>query len=111
MQANELRIGNFINARGVKKVVDVLCDSVNTESDDGLPYDMIEPILITYGWYESFGLLKQGDWTFDGMTVSLWTIYGDSASVFRTVKYVHELQNLYFLITGKELQLNKKVEN
>jgi hypothetical protein len=60
----------------------------------------LESILEKYGWTQSrFYLLKYlnkwqvrtGDW--------------NTSMGLRNVKYVHQLQNLYFALTGEELEI------
>ena len=64
------------------------------------------PIPLTKEWFLKFGFKKEGNtakyWTLG--TVDLWEISGTYVNdLDYEVKYVHQLQNLYFALTGEEL--------
>lgn len=57
----DLRIGNWIRVFGVDSpciAVDVLCDSVNTLTHEGVPYDEIEGIELTEDILLGCGFMK-----------------------------------------------------
>jgi hypothetical protein len=79
-----------------------------------------KPIPLTEEWLLKFGLEKIGIWTFSLNLVGNldliyylgekgWSIGLKSYSDFSNLKYVHQLQNLYFSLTGKELTINNKL--
>ena len=117
MKANELRIGNWVMVFPVKnpqQVCDVMFDSVNTESVFGQHYGEVEPIQLTEEWLLKFGFEKTMSWTYVKDLVGNlklvyylgekgWSIGFKSYSDFPNLKYVHQLQNLYFALTGEEL--------
>ena len=103
MTAKELRIGNIISANGVDVVVTI---SVIAQRKD------FEPIPLTEEWLLNFGFKK------DGSEFSIYeyryTVYLSNKNYFYlcdnkkvlTIMYnVHQLQNLYFALTGEELEI------
>lgn len=126
MKANELRIGNIINAYGydvfVKKIEN---DSVSFDcnSDQGRPvYDDIfiedaNHVPLTEEWLVKLGLNRyaKDNWgnfrykfSDDRYEIrkqhndtELQVLFEGNGLVW--VKYVHQLQNLYFALTGEEL--------
>ena len=112
MKANELRIGNLIN-----------WDTVDSPSYFELKHfkylDRIKPIPLTEEWLLKFGFERDGKYDFElkvngiyfrGMCDDRQPI-NTSISIFNLpdcaikVKQVHQLQNLYFALTGQELTL------
>lgn len=109
MKANELRIGNYIYSFGDILKID-LNDICNVECSTD---DVFEPIPLTEEWLLKFGFEKINNeyWYmyyafcineyFDvfgiKVTKSWQNIYGIK------IRYVHQLQNLYFALTGQEL--------
>ena len=106
----EVRIGNYVNVIGLLPVI-VTWQHIKSISEGDNQY---RPILIAEYWLLKFGfepsgrkeeycLSKndcnviisriQGDWNF------IWEL----SFMGRPIKYVHQLQNLYFAVTGMEL--------
>ena len=136
MKANELRIGNFVNLflgiddNGANFRL-LTIDGVMREMS-GQFYlinhtwieisNNIEPIPLTEEWLLKFGFQKRADgmsvdwhigineithdWLFDIKWIDgfEYPFYRNGRHV---IKYVHQLQNLYFALTGEELTLNK----
>ena len=118
MEANELRIGNYVYTDNLV---------VKSYSADGLynliksieeGTDKIKPIPLTEEWLLKLGF-KDNDYTFDLMfkrkkiTVSWYSRIvlsgirgGFYISKYRHIKYIHQLQNLYFALTENELKIN-----
>ena len=111
IQANELRIGNYIKYQDNLNFIVELEDF----SDLYLGEDDIEdyhPILITQqrlidlgfediGTYEyqiNDDLIMENEYTDKGS----WNFFYDNIHLTE-IKHIHQLQNLYFAITGKEL--------
>ena len=113
MKASELRIGNFVYQEqtiddleiveaGLGTLVNALC---------------LKPIPLTEEWLIKFGFEycdMRKEYRFDNYCcVTLWasglidfTI--ENIEHFEvSVKYVHELQNLYFALTGEELTIKE----
>jgi hypothetical protein len=121
MKTKDLRIGNYLQFK--KSLIDVygLVDDkvynhvlghiffINETKD-------IEPIPLTEDWLERFGF-EYSDLNGDS---GLWKIppfqiYGKYNQFIYDyeldVNYVHQLQNLYFALTGEELKQNKEDAN
>lgn len=106
----ELRIGNWIDEQGQELQVGMINSSL---------FDSSEPILITAEWLLKFGFVKDGKVCSLKMpdydaTIQLWDRNGDMsicrsgiAAYHFPCKYVHQLQNIYYALTGEELQPNK----
>ena len=123
MNNKELRIGNWVITNKGEQVLDVLCDSINTFQCAGIPYDEVFPIPLTEKWLIKFGFEKQeveakgldtwNEWSLDRFELSSRGTEGVAKNEFTfivyetgltiKIKYVHQLQNLYFALTGKEL--------
>jgi hypothetical protein len=100
MKANELRIGNY--------VYDTL-GKVNTYIVKE-PHNQVKPIPLTEEWLLKFGFERSGLYNVKD-EVYVYDEYGltDTGFEYRfnytqiKLKYVNQLQNLYFALTGKEL--------
>ncbi len=122
MTANELRIGNLIlvdgeitEITGVKKSTVFFSDGFQMFIAGG-----IEPIPLTEEWLIKFGLNKTVDHPGrklyeDDHIWPLW--FSDKKGIndfyasrvrIRECKYVHQLQNLYFALTGEELTIDNE---
>ena len=135
MKATELRIGNYIKGiyeteidRGNGIIEDAECfeevrvvglDSVNFSEysiwvEDGSReiYDSFEGIPLTEEWLLKLGFkwknhaMRLGKYAIR-QQVDGWFMYLSNESLNFTIhlKYVHQLQNLYFALTGKELTI------
>jgi hypothetical protein len=117
MEAKELRIGNLIYKSNVFKPLEINVIEVSQlpldSKKDGTKY---EPILITEEWLLKFGFDKEGEWytkkcwpfniSYFLNTVRRTTTIGCDQEYkidFTLVENVHQLQNLYFALTGQEL--------
>lgn len=128
INASELRIGNYLE-RMDGSIFQVNCDDFSLiEKTPIKPY----PIPLTEEWLLNFGFSKHtkrwslsvGGELFDYHILDvqnefppLWhcknegyTISGQVRNTRQShfVKYVHQLQNLYFALTGTELTLTQK---
>lgn len=132
LKASELRLNNFIQ-NGVNKTVEVVAgiektNIVMTNFSAGGPDYYWEGIPLTEEWLERFGFEKIQDGFFERFELKYWnnikTIeHTFSISLENFTDYnmaiwlegntnvhiytVHRLQNLYFALTGKELELKK----
>ena len=109
MKDNELRIGNFIIESlpfGSDKVIKVDPNIFNRRIDEFIP------ITLTEEWLLKFGFEKDGEDLILDTNLFLLVSYNDDEFVhlksnhletITSVKYVHQLQNLYFALTGEEL--------
>ncbi len=121
MKATELRIGNWFNS--VKFNTPVQCTlsdlydlCANSEGAYNNPPidDMFEPIPLTEEWLIKFGFKVEPDDDFTiwqkGQLEGLYDFKDGTYEYNSTVleiKYVHQLQNLYFALTGEELTIQK----
>lgn len=116
MNARELRIGNYIKIEGLNKPVPVsIIDTTETSEQT-----TCKPIELTEEWLLRFRFEKIEDKIdiFERDRLRIW-LGGSGQSLAylieedttiahyipNKVKYVHQLQNLYFALTAKELKL------
>jgi hypothetical protein len=104
--ANELRIGNWVKTISTQKIFRV---SIKTLSSlrSGICY--IEPIPITEEWLLRFGFEKTSLHYFkkDSVILSFEDYFYECflGNKLVIINHIHQLQNLYFALTGKELEL------
>jgi hypothetical protein len=116
IQANELRIGNYYMYAGNNGIVYAKVNTIQYNefgllSDcDGVNFGICAPIPLTEEWLLKFGFLKhKGDnkvfWLndFEFENDLKWIFW--RGNVLENIKHVHQLQNLYFALTNKELNI------
>jgi hypothetical protein len=124
MKANEMRIGNLVKLlEGTVFTISSIEQKgftvQNKEETTWIEAEEFEPIPLTEELLLKFGFKKTMQWTFSKELVSNlnlvyylgekgWSIGYKNYSDFSNLKYVHQLQNLWFSLTGKELQLTDK---
>lgn len=122
MKANELRIGNWYDDNGIFKQV-----TPNTIEEVWVAErTWCKPIPLTEEWLEKLGFeicgYNQLSWRhtehiknfeLDGINWAdadypeyQFLNYNIGNDIFR-IHYVHQLQNLYFALTGEELEIKK----
>ena len=122
MEAQELRIGNWIQFRHTETPVRItLGDFVREYNDEHL--EDYEPIPLTEEWLTRFGFEQHHDDCSNGVMYikdifseqpKTWGVYpnevGSGIVIKDSIKleHVHQLQNLYFALTGEELNQNKE---
>lgn len=129
IQANELRIGNFILSDGlpvkIERIIDYYCivrtrqgSLITCQHDLAKPIQIIPEILINIGFTTDeykveyrIGLpIGNGSDLFiedeghPSMSCGIKT-EDKNYNYFKDVRYLHQLQNLYFAITGNELEV------
>jgi hypothetical protein len=133
IKANELRIGNLVetdNLEGnIKTVVEIkhkmasvkyIRTDTNEPHQSMVDHERLTPIPVTEEWFLSFGFARittNEYWfviplkdrslavsTYGNVEISSW----DRLCIAHGLicKYVHQLQNLYFALTGEELKYN-----
>lgn len=132
MKANELRVGNFVilkskcdkdeiallltideingcyyNRASNKKYINRKYDGKNS----WCTFKIINPIPITEDWLLRFGYKKDGD-NYQGKFHKIWKcndlfVCEKNGIVLKTI---HQLQNLYFTLTGIELTYKTEIE-
>ena len=104
IKANELRIGNLYNHNGeIREVTPSTIEEVwNSERS------WVKPIQLTEEWLLKFSF-EHREFSFDKGSFFLSKRKGKNEYLYQAhtnrfqVKYVHQLQNLYFSLTGREL--------
>jgi hypothetical protein len=127
MRASDLRVGNWIADRGGKewqidhwesankvsaKIPTMVFDGVEMQGHP-LTEDVeyLQPIPLTEGWLLKFGFGKQNGYPykfnfgFIKMRNGIWFYKYYSLEI--DLNYVHQLQNLYYALTGEELTYGK----
>ena len=105
MRANELRVGNFVHLKG-----EVIRINSGKHIDKYSANPEVEPIPLTDEWIKKLGI---EDGVLDGNVsitkshvCNFYCLYfDDEFTGTRFIKYVNTLQNLYFELTGEELEL------
>lgn len=122
MKSNELRVGNWVNAKGITQQLWVVGENAyyGEESGNGLHDYQIEPIPLTEEWLFRFGaalwedtphqrIYKVGRLLF-GITKGVQGVdlIFDRGSVNRVpIIYVHHFQNICLDLDGNELELDQ----
>lgn len=104
MEASELRIGNLIMKDGDEIIV-----SHHTFYHLEIYGEDYEPIPLTEEWLEKSGFKSTVEWLLKYKNNSTLLVsdvkYGFQNIPIQKIKYVHQLQNLYFALTGEELTI------
>lgn len=117
MEAKEFRTGNLLNYTTAEG--DVMATSLDWQDFKWLEEDrkgfeaVHDYIPLTEDWLIDFGFEYvdiDGDWIYLDSGISLennvrnkWGIWINDTNYLRHIRFVHQLQNLYFALTGKEL--------
>jgi len=119
MKANELRIGNLVDDNGLIETV-ISDHLINDEHYDGLRGCL--PIPLTKEWLLKFGFLHSHSQWYELRSLDLWcdafnidlkqgiltaTYNNNEEMIVKPMLHVHQLQNLYFALTGNELEIKK----
>ena len=129
MKANELRIGNFVLYQEyyiatVHGITDPdYGNGIHVHYDNvciGCEHGLISGIPLTEEWLRKFGF-EDNDYTFDlyighrkisftwfSRVVSTGVRSGFRCQKYKHIKYVHQLQNLCFALTGNELTIKEE---
>jgi hypothetical protein len=123
IQANELRIGNCIFNEQMGQYVTITGDILFAVYNDIEINKNYHAIPLTPEILEKAGFVKvdadkyllifEGDWHLEaedmGEQYDIWLYEDDknkSLPIALNYKYLHQLQNLYFALTGEELTAN-----
>lgn len=126
MKANELRIGNWVqNPVQEQKIIGIfnlenpsalMFDIVREAPKMKHPLEMCNPIPLTEEWLKRFGFEDDdNDWLInidDRTSIHinlkkkryLLESYDGIIKISHPSEYVHQLQNLYFVLTAKEIE-------
>lgn len=129
MEAKNFRIGNWISTEKGDKQVESIDETgiidVETIDHDGFYYYNYQPIPISPEWLKRFGFVKDnnGNYWIDLQTHYLelmpsngywYPVYAQVPEMSHEdeqrvstnrIEFVHELQNLFFALTGNELEM------
>lgn len=127
MNASELRIGNFVYWPTDEGGQECQVDGVKTHISEtiffkdrfiGAQADAVKPIPLTVDWLKRFGFDFVNNWGYskmineDGDMIGYYSnryfLIPEDAPIIGywvnvKIEYVHQLQNLYFALTGEEL--------
>ena len=110
MNANQLMIGNWVSRLGYYKQIKSIekgCGEIDYVGvGEVFTSNQIDPIPLTEEWLEKFGFVKHsGGYLSKDSVIELtfdFLVWKPNIKRLK-VLYVHQLQNLYFAITGEEL--------
>lgn len=119
----ELRIGNWVNVVDKDyQVTQILEKGVNCGLVGAL-YDIVKPIPLTEEWLERFGFEEKMIYNSIHYELGDFKVYIDidnglpsgyfdyhkvsMIGIKAELNHVHQLQNLYFALTGEELQTDE----
>lgn len=115
MKANELRIGNLINKWILGEYVPYKVDIDCLENIGDTNFD-VQPIVLTEEWLLKFKFRGQFYFYHDNFCCKLekltkgwearFIVAPNVSRILTHINYVHELQNLYYCLTGQELEIN-----
>lgn len=134
MKAEELRLGNIVNLGKPEEIIWKIDFKRGKGSlPNGYEVDLFTPIPLTEEWLLKFGFeketgkLKRFNRAMSSPPLDVvgdFYVRSDNALYFEVVngefefriwngtlckiKYVHQLQNLYFALTGEELTINQQ---
>jgi len=118
IKVNELRLGNLTSAGVVNEILQDCFYVHDGESSLKNTWFNIQPLPISKEWLLKFGFFENinhnPSWQLDvKLGFSIWgrigkgfNVFVDSDEIGNPIKYVHQLQNLYFSLTGEELTTN-----
>ena len=120
MKSTDLRIGNWVLSKNVPVEIEEIKSETVRYCYGEFPIDYIEPIPITEEWLlhlgfeEREGLFRLSKYwvefrNFDsvGERILFGCFQRQKIYILQEttyIEYVHQLQNLYFALTGKELE-------
>lgn len=123
MKANELRIGNWVkvikqNASIKDFDAQIQCADITRIFDKSFNVWDYKPIPLTEEWLIKFGFINDKEigyrWYLEceGCVILAYDLDDKCIRVsdtwqFGKREYAHQLQNLYFVLTGKELKINE----
>jgi hypothetical protein len=121
MKANELRIGNIISEFGIPKTVTpnrilrlYQIELAGKIAIDCTPIPLTPEILVKAGFVKTCGFwnktipgqsgVKELSIMLENKTLTITDVHDDMVNI-KLPELVHQLQNLYFALTGEELNI------
>jgi len=116
MKANALRIGNYVDSEnGIGKITCIEEKRVCVDCDKltYTPIDIVRAIPLTKEWLIKLGFKKDSDlnslFSLNGINCNTSNMeFTLGSGKIKEIKYVHQLQNIYFALTGEELTVKLK---
>jgi hypothetical protein len=104
MKASELRIGNYVyDTLGKVNIIDLEAITYIVKE----PYNQVKLIPLTEEWLLKLGAKRDkidNTYYLSELEIMLPNFFRYKTSIIRRIEYVHQLQNLYFALTGEELK-------
>lgn len=109
MEAKELRIGNLVNRDGKNIVINSGYEIDNYEGQYK-PIPLTEEWLLKFGFEIKLKLSGHNGFYLNGFYIIksnyvFELLIEGSSVILSKIKFVHQLQNLYFALTGQELTI------
>ena len=116
MESKELRIGNLVDIYRESGLDLIPCKNSVIDVEDlrciFKDYIQAEPIPLTEEWLLKFGFTRTSGWDdYEGwikddveIECNIYT-FNYVNCIDKEIKYIHQLQNLYFALTNKELEI------
>jgi hypothetical protein len=113
MKASELRIGNYVQLEGLKKPIQVsIIDTTETSTNT-----KAKPIPLTEEWLLKLGCIEVYENAFQDVDSTFIVEFKENKFIvylicpmpwieLENIKYVHQLQNFFFALTGEELTIS-----
>lgn len=109
MNVKELRVGNYAkNIFGIIRIEEIPLKSNSLYNPDAIdPLPLTEEILLRCNFILFDGRYKFSDNEWFSVSIEgVWcSLYCNGMYYAVDFKYVHQLQNLYFALTGNELEI------
>lgn len=122
IQANELRIGNLLNYQTAEG--DIVTVEVNLQLMQWLindtkgfnlvhsPITLSEELLVKFGFEKIYKSQIHATYWIENLSYYFWhekgNQYADCKGLQVNCVYIHQLQNLYFSLTGEELNIKNE---
>lgn len=126
MDKKQLRFGNYVMClHGMAQIEYFTKDGVHFTDGNGSSFSALRPVELNEELYEQFGFEKHhadfsnGVIMFDSVPHTgefIWKLYPNELGSAFEVKeaypclFAHQLQNLYFALTGEELEVKELVK-
>ena len=113
IKVEDLRVGNYLlDGYGeifqVKQIGTGLIESHGMhiyEIEEIKPIELTEEILLKSEFLNWNGYYSKGDIKYEEENIIL-NFWSDDSYVIKGIKYLHQLQNLYFMLCNEELKIN-----
>jgi len=116
MKASELRIGNRVIYNNVidkvwgiqsNNVIDLYFNNDSVTVHDLEPIHLTEELLLNFGFYKNIDtkLFEKSGYQIDLSVLKCHFYLPSFGDWYKEIEYVHQLQNLYFALTGEELKI------